>query len=418
MSSGREFVEVFLVPGFLGFQQLGELPYFIDVKDVLGRKLEAHGLDAKVHALGTKAPAGSLRLRTAYLAKEVATKHSPNAKSVHFVGHSTGGLDIRLLLSPGNSIEGGHDLMGGGILDEEDQLDEVQMENLRDALDKTRSVISVATPHRGTPIADTAMRVAFDRFLRGTHHLLEAPLAVKLFAASLQMAAGASTILTPFLFKGSFLRWIVTKVLSKPPEALVVYLQQAGADVGALRDLTQEGMDVADALLIDRPSVRYGSIITGTQEPGYMIPTRDVFLLTATLFFRVAWYVVARKNPNYPYAGKDDELLTRYNADRLASLDVGELDIDDWSSDGVVPTRSQAYGTVLGVFASDHLDCVGHFPHTQVDGTKVPGWVRSGAKFNVDRFNLLWGRVGDFVASQISLPISIAASSTADHTGP
>jgi triacylglycerol lipase len=414
MSTKREFVEVFLVPGFLGFQQLVELPYFLGVKDVLGKKLEGRGLDAEIHALGTKVPAGSLRIRTAYLAKDVAALHSSDAKSVHFVGHSTGGLDIRLLLSPGTSIESGEDLRSGGVLEEGDELDEAEIQNLRDALDKTRSAISVATPHLGTPIADAAMRVAFDRILQGTHHMLESPVAVKLFTTGLTIAGGASTMLKPFLFKGSFLRWIVTKVLSKSPEALLEYLQRAGADVGALRNLTQEGMDVADALLIDRPGVRYGSIITGTRKPGYVVHTRDALLLTATLFYWVAWLLASRKNPNYPYTEQFQELLSCYEADRRDDLPVGELSIDEHTSDGVVPTLSQAYGTILGVFASDHLDCVGHFPHKQGDDD-VPGWVRSGANFDPKRFDLLWGRVGNFVADYLPLPVTDEASHSPDQ---
>jgi triacylglycerol lipase len=409
MDTDQEFVEVYLVPGFLGFQQLGKLPYFIGVAEALQKKLDVYGLDIKVHALGTKVPAGSLRIRTAYLAKEVAALHSPEAKSVHFVGHSTGGLDTRLLLSPGNSIESGEDLMSGGVLDPGDEFDEADMQNLRDALEKTRSAISVATPHLGTPIANAAMRVAFDRILQGTNRVLERPVAASLFTAALTFAGGASTIVKPFLFDGSFLKWIVTKVLSESPEALLQYLRRAGADVGALRNLTQEGMDLADALLVDRPGVRYGSIITGTRRPGYVVHTRDILLLTATLFYWFGWLLVARKNPNYPYTEQAEELMSRYEADRISGLPVGELSIDQHTSDGVVPTLSQAYGTVLGVFASDHLDCVGHFPHKR-GNDDVPGWVRSGASFDSKRFDLLWARVGDFVGAQMPVTLTDKAS--------
>ena len=72
--------------------------------------------------------------------------------------------------------------------------------------------------------------------------------------------------------------------------------------------------------------------------------------------------------------------------------------IRDSSNDGVVPSSSQAYGQILGVFASDHLDCVGHYPHTLQNGTEVSGWVRSGADFTEARLELLWGRIADFVA--------------------
>ena len=417
MDTNRDFIEIYLVPGFLGFQQLGELPYFIGVEDALRAKLKPHGLDVHVHALGTKVPAGSLRVRTAYLAKEVAALHSPDAKSVHFVGHSTGGLDIRLLLSPGNSIEMGDDLMRGGLLDPGDELDEADMQNLRDALEKTKSATSVATPHLGTPIANAAMRLWVDRLLQGLNRGLKRPVGASLFTAGLTIAGSSATVIEPFLWDGSFLKWIVSKVLTKRPEALLKYLQQAGADVGALRNLTQEGMDLADALLLDQPSVRYGSVITGTRRPGYIVRTKDALLFTATLFYWIAWLVVARKNPNYPYTELTKELIDRYEADRRADRPVGELSIDQHTSDGIVPTLSQAYGTILGVFASDHLDCVGHFPHKH-GNDDVPGWVQSGADFDLDRFELLWERVGEFVGADLPVIVRDEVADRPDSPTP
>jgi hypothetical protein len=159
-------------------------------------------------------------------------------------------------------------------------------------------------------------------------------------------------------------------------------------------------MDMGDALLLDRPGVRYGSIITGTNKPTELIATSDFFLWWTTAFFRAARWLVGRKNPDYDYGSEDknEEIVRRHAGDRLDDLDVGELKIDDQTSDGIVPTRSQAYGEVLGVFASDHLDCVGHFPHYQDNGTPVSGWVRSGAGFNRRRHELLWRRVAEFIA--------------------
>lgn len=399
MSNNKDFIEIFLVPGFLGFKILGDLDYFLDVEEVLCERLaDEHGIKAEVHALGTDVPAGSLRLRAARLAKAVAAKHSAKAKSVHFVGHSTGGLDIRMLLSPGGAIESGKDLEKGANVSEDVHLSQAELQNLPDALKKTKTAISVATPHRGSPIANFAMRLAFDRFLRGSHELLKEPLPACLLEIGLKLASCATKPIKPFLCEQSFLNWIVTTVLSEKPDKVVEYLQQAGKDVGALRNLTQEGMDMGDALLLDRKGVRYGSIITGTNEPTHIIQTTDFFLWWTTVFYRFAWYLTAWKNRDYPYAGKDDEILFRHEEDRFAGLDVGDLTIDDRSSDGVVPTRSQAYGEILGVFASDHLDCVGHFPHYRPNGEHVSGWVRSGAGFNRARHELLWKKIADFIA--------------------
>lgn len=394
----RDLIEIFLVPGFLGFKILGELDYFLDVEEVLRQEFP-ESIDVDVHHVGAEAPAGSLRLRAAHLAKFVAANHSKDAKSVHFVGHSTGGLDIRLLLSPGSAIESGRDFEKDANVSEKVRLNKAERQNLPDALKKTKTAISVATPHRGSPIANIAMRFAFDRVLRVSHDCLKQPVPSCLLAKGLELGSCVTKPIQPFLPEQSFLNWIVTTVLSEDPENVVKYLQQAGKDVGALRNLTQEGMDMGDALLLDRKGVYYGSIITGTNEPAHIIQTTDFFLWWTTVFYRLAWHLTARKNPDYPYAGKDDEIDWRHETDRRDDLDVGELTIDDRSSDGVVPTRSQGYGEVLGVFASDHLDCVGHYPHYQPHGQHVSGWVRSGAGFNQARHELLWGRIAKFIAS-------------------
>lgn len=400
MSKNKDFIEIFLVPGFLGFQLLGDLDYFLDVEQVLKRHLTEKKIKAEVYPVDIKVPAGSLRLRAAQLAKEAAAMHSAKAKSVHFVGHSTGGLDIRMMLSPGGAIDSGRDLVEDPASEEGVYLTPAEKQNLPDLLEKTTSATSVATPHRGTPIANYAMRFAFDRLLRASHDFLEEPLPECFLRQGLGLASSVTKPIKPFLREQSFLSWIIGTVLSAKPDSVVRYLQQAGSDVGALRNLTQEGMDMGDALLLDRPGVRYGSIITGTNEPTDMIATSDFFLWWTTVFFRAARRLVARKNPDYDYISveKNKDMLKRYCEDRLDHPEAGELEINDQTSDGVVPTRSQAYGEVLGVFASDHLDCVGHFPHYQEDGKPVSGWVRSGAGFNRRRHELLWGRVAEFVA--------------------
>jgi hypothetical protein len=401
MSKNKEdFIEIFLVPGFLGFKFLGDLDYFLDVEQVLKRRLAEEKITARIHKLGTKVPAGSVRLRAAYVAKEAAQMHSKKAKSVHFVGHSTGGLDIRMLLSPGGAIDTGRDFTNDPKSDERVYLTPAEEQNLPDLIDKTRSATSVATPHRGTPIANFAMRFAADRLLRGIHHVSERPLPEFVLKESLAFTSCVTKPIKPFLCETSFLNWIVGTVLSADPDKVVEYVQQAGADVGALRNLTQEGMNMGDALLLNREDVRYGSIITGTNEPTCMITTGDFLMWWTTAFFRVARFLVSRKNEDYAYITEDLEKEMRkfYCQDRIDNPEVGELEINDETSDGIVPTLSQPYGEILGVFASDHLDCVGHFPHYRENGDAVSGWVRSGAGFNEERHELLWTRVADFIA--------------------
>lgn len=384
--------EIFLVPGFLGFETLGNLDYFLDVAGFLQKQLEAQGIEATVHCTETL-PAGSLRHRAIKLAQEVAKRHDPNVDSVHFVGHSTGGVDIRVLLSPGSSLDDGRDL--------EDALGEAYASFL-DARDKTRSAVGIAAPHHGTPIANYAMRLSFDVLLRGASEMLERDFARALLSQGLRLAGMATSVLRHIPGNSSFLQWVGAKVLTQNPDLILKYLTQVGADVGLLRNLTQEGMNLADALLIDRRGVRYGSIVTGTEPPRGPVPTYDPILYVNSLLFRGARKGAADTDPDYPYPDRVAELRERRATDVAAGLDVGVLTVDDRTNDGVVPSLSQAYGEILGVFASDHLDCVGHYPHVLEDGTAVSGWVRSGASFSTPRFELLWGRVADFVVRSAS----------------
>lgn len=389
MGADTKRMEIFLVPGFLGFETLGELDYFLEVEPLLQKKLGALGIEATVHATQTL-PAGSLRRRAMKLAEEVAMRHSPDADSVHFVGHSTGGLDIRVMLSPGSSLDSGSDLATS--------MSEAEYANFVDAKEKTKTAMSLATPHHGTPIADIAMRLAFDRVLRGADAVLANGLARNLVSHGLRAAGMAASLVERLPGNWSFLDWVGSEVLAEHPDDVLKYLTQVGSDVGALRNLTHECMDLARALLVDRPGVEYGSVVTATRSPRGPIATDDLLLYVNTLLFRRAWSAAADADPNYPYPDRLSELRDRYANDLESELDVGQLDIDGQTNDGVVPSASQIYGRVVGVFASDHLDCVGHYPRTLEDGTHVSGWVRSGASFNEARFELLWGRIAGFAA--------------------
>lgn len=130
------------------------------------------------------------------------------------------------------------------------------------------------------------------------------------------------------------------------------------------------------------------------------------------MWFRLAWHLAAARDSRFEYPPRLEELRARYAGDRAAGLDVGDLTLEDRTSDGIVPSVSQAYGTILGVFASDHLDCIGHFPHSLRSGTEVSGWVRSGASFTKERFELLWGRVAAFVAASMGRTLPDVAAGT------
>jgi triacylglycerol lipase len=98
---------VFLVPGFFGFTSVGAVSYFEDVEQALGRALRRRGVQARIVRCIAQ-PTASIPRRADALRRQVLRNGSLKARELHFVGHSTtGGLDVRMLLTPGVKIARG-----------------------------------------------------------------------------------------------------------------------------------------------------------------------------------------------------------------------------------------------------------------------------------------------------------------------
>ena len=99
--------------GFLGFSRWGPIEYFRGVRKMLLRS----GIRPLIPELP---PAGSIAMRAEALAREL---FSTDASAFALVGHSMGGLDARYLIT---------------------HLDPDR---------RVKSLLTIATPHRGTPMA-------------------------------------------------------------------------------------------------------------------------------------------------------------------------------------------------------------------------------------------------------------------------
>jgi hypothetical protein len=67
-------------------------------------------------------------------------------------------------------------------------------------------------------------------------------------------------------------------------------------------------------------------------------------------------------------------------------------------NDGIVPTRSQAWETVVHAAIADHLDVLGHFRDAAHDPPHVD-WLVTGSRFDRPRFEALWDDVTRFLAA-------------------
>jgi triacylglycerol esterase/lipase EstA (alpha/beta hydrolase family) len=137
--------QIFLVPGFMGFQSFGELTYFRRVPEMLRGLLREQGHDnIQVYECPTL-PSGSIARRAQRALQFIAAHGGQQAESIHIVGHSTGGLDARLLAAPGVR------LVPGGLEEEIGQ--------------RIHSVVTLSTPHFGTPLANMLLALPRGRTL-------------------------------------------------------------------------------------------------------------------------------------------------------------------------------------------------------------------------------------------------------------
>jgi triacylglycerol esterase/lipase EstA (alpha/beta hydrolase family) len=130
--------QIYLVPGFFGFTALGAYNYFHRVAEILEHALRKHQIDAQIIEVDTL-PTGSIIRRSLRLLETVKKNGGLQQKHLHFIGHSTGGLDVRLLLTKGVKL----------LPDKEEAK----------IAKRTRTAISLATPHYGTPLANFFTRM-------------------------------------------------------------------------------------------------------------------------------------------------------------------------------------------------------------------------------------------------------------------
>jgi hypothetical protein len=363
-----EVHRVYFVPGMFGFAQLAGYDYFNHVR----RGVEKRFADAGERVVCEDVPApptSSLRYRSRVLASTVA-RTAGTSGPIHIVGHSTGGLDARLVLSPSANL---------GI--------DPQMLAFRP---RVVSAVSINTPHYGTPLAGYFATVSGTRVLY----------ALSLFTVvSLTLGEPSLAIFSRLLaglggldgFFGGDLKLVsrmtdgVLRFIDKDGrEEVSQFLSKIRVDQGAIVQTMPEAMDLFNAATEDRVSVRYGSIASAAPAPGTLRAARRVrspyHALTAAIYSTL--YQFAGQRPRvYPYAKPSQR--------ELELLRVGiDHEIGDGTSDGIVPTLSMLWGELLWAGEADHLDVIGHFHDDQRPREHVD-WITSGSRFSRQRFSAL-----------------------------
>ena len=373
---------VYLVPGFLGFANLGQITYFGHVRRILATRLAELGLDARIHLVRTH-PTASLPTRAARVAETIAATARRGDGPLHLIGHSSGGLDVRLLTAPEVALP-----------------TPLDVERLAA---RVRTVVTLSTPHHGTPLG------SFFTTLRGQQllqilslltmymlHFGHLPLAGLLWMGSLFVR------LDDHVANSELLDEIFGRLLGDftagRRRAVRAMLRDVVRDQALMLQLTPEAMEVFNAAVLRRPGVRYGAVVALAARPG-LRSTMAVGLdpagqVTHAVYGALYQLIVAtpprRSTPLAPELAR--VLRHAYGATPSAT-----------ANDGIVPTRSQAWGHVFHAAIADHLDVLGHFR----DPSQAPphvDWLVSGSGFDRRRFEALWGAVARFIARDALTP--------------
>jgi triacylglycerol lipase len=374
---------VYLVPGFFGFANLGELLYFGHVHQFLQEELTRRGVEARVHVVLSH-PTASIRVRAADLYKCVLSTAAAEEGPLHLVGHSTGGLDARLFVNPGASL-------GEGV-------------ELEPLAQRVRSLVTVSTPHAGTPLASFFLGLFGPRLLQllslATVYVLRfgrLPLSVAFRFGHLLARWDDNLGWKPTLLDQLF-NQLLGDFSPERQEEVARFLGDVGRDTSLIPQLTPEGIDLFNATTRERPTVRYGSVVTLGRPPSWRTRLSAGLDPYAQITHSVYGFLYGRAQRMPPSA-----LLAHSPAQVQALVEAyGKLPGPE-RCDGIVPTRSQVYGRVLAAVRADHLDAIGHFDQPGHQPAHVD-WLISGSGFRRTQFERLWRTVVDFLLSEEAPP--------------
>ncbi len=286
-------------------------------------------------------PTASLPTRAARLAETIARTAKRGDAPLHLIGHSSGGLDVRLLTAPGVALPTSVDVERFAA--------------------RVRTVVTMATPHHGTPLA------SFFTTLRGQQllqilslntiyvlHFGHLPISALLWMGARVLRFG------DFVANSELLDELFSRLLEDftvgRRRAVRALLRDVVRDQALMLQLTPEAMEVFNASVLPRPGVRYGAVVTQAARPS-LRATLAVGLDPAAQVTHAVYGALYQLIAAAPSR----------DARRLAPPEIRALrraygtTPSEEANDGIVPTLSQIWGHVIHAAVADHLDALGHF---------------------------------------------------------
>jgi pimeloyl-ACP methyl ester carboxylesterase len=365
---------VLLVPGFLGFDHFGGFYYFAD-RAVAALRASIERLDGwrpPVPVIPvTTHPTGSLRKRQRALIGilEALDGVLGGVSRFHLVGHSTGGLDAELLVeshdADGNAWSGG------------------------EVREKVRSIVTLAAPHHGTGLAESALG---ELLIDPRHHPEGAKELVGLLGAALRAKP----------LRSSRFQEILANAISDL-SSTARFFAQGIRHMELIADLAPARVAEIRAGSRPDPDVRITCFITAA------LPSATGDRCTDPLYERFFSLTRGRRAGGPGPVRRACERLS--SAPRVIRSEGSEIPaFDEGVSDGVVNSCRQLLDPddpdQLGALVlADHGDVIGYYDRedllldVETAGTVLvaqaldAGIFRSGAQFGDDQFFELYAAV-------------------------
>ncbi len=392
---------IVLVPGFAGFDALGQLDYYANVTQCFHvwqdkrdrkrrskRQAAAHATLHYFQGFPTAGVTTRARLLEAYLARRCARNEFQRDDEIVLVGHSTGGLDIRQLLSELIAHENESVRVDGDAI----HAWAVRCDHI---LDRIRRAVFVSVPQRGANIANHVGRnrflaAWFVTALRLGFHLSQVKSAVNLLKSSERWDARLHSELL-MAVRDALLEVAQRKTATRFTAAqaraahmqIKLWLNHIDADFLAIDDLRTHSDDELKSVARFTDREREAELQNLERHD---IATRSYATIGRCPFDEArlrrgeppSWYDVllpASSNPAgaevfYRIAYKLCTLGTLGSDGAFRARTFGSHEIrsiEPWENDGIVNTASMLWpdGESTRLIAGDHADIIGHYQRAE-----------------------------------------------------
>lgn len=383
---------VVLIPGFFAFAGLGDLRYWSGVDVVLKRAFDAMGLEVDITEIETL-PTASIRYRAARVLEAIERVAARDDGPIHLVGHSTGGLDARLAAIPTAALATPAECR---------------------ACERVRSIVTIATPHYGTPLAGTfggAMGQPILRWLASSA-IVGLERGKLPFSTLLKLGALVVRLDDVFGLENTVVDQLYAQLFNEFDDerrhALIGFLRSVSHDRALIVQLTADSLDLFNATTGDPSGIAFGCVVTRGRRPSVrrvVAQYRDAYAQALYALYSLLWLVTSRSNDRY---------LPKFTEAQHRALVLGFGSLPDITdNDGMSPTLSQVWGEVIHVTQADHLDVMGQYGDRSRPGVHAD-WLPSGSGFDSERFAALWADVAAFVTRKARQPATCDQPASAE----